>query len=446
MIGHWRMRAVAAVMAVLALSAPAAGESRLALVIGNSNYRSLPALATPANDAKAFADLLTAANFQVFWGVDVAQNDTRRAVRDFTATAAAKGPDTVVLLFFAGYGVQIEGDNFLIPADAVIERESDVAVEALRLADVINALSSVPSKARIVLVDASHGNPFTQFKDTGGRGLAMIDAPAGAMIAFSAAPGTEIRSTAAANSPFMAALMAAAKTPGMSFEEALKLVRVVVYEASGGRQVPWESSLLTTSVALFPGSAPTAAPEPRTKPAGFWRREIQSRSQADAFEFVLGENTIEGYQEFLRLFPQTPFAPQLRALLDRREEMVAWKNAAALNSAAGYQAFLRRYAGSDLAPTARRLLERAPAGPATASSTVPSATMATAAAPTQPGETRKAATAGKETAQPRRKQKRAETRRRVRTTAEKQQATTAPTPAPSPPISLSIGGFRLDSR
>src|SRR5262245_4578504 len=88
-------------------AASAFAENRAALVIGNSNYASVPPLESPANDAKAFADLLTTANFQVMWGSDVAQIDIRRAVRDFSAAVAAKGPDTVVFVYFAGYAIQL---------------------------------------------------------------------------------------------------------------------------------------------------------------------------------------------------------------------------------------------------------------------------------------------------------------------------------------------------
>src|SRR4030081_3155944 len=115
---------IAAFVTILALAGGSAfAESRIALVIGNSNYLSAPPLVTPATDAKTFADLLAAANFQVIGGADLAQIDMRRAIRDLSAAVSAKGPDTAVLVFYAGYGIQIDGENFLIPIDARIERE-----------------------------------------------------------------------------------------------------------------------------------------------------------------------------------------------------------------------------------------------------------------------------------------------------------------------------------
>ena len=138
------------------------------------------------------------------------QIDMRRAIRDFSATVAAKGPDTVALIFYAGYGIQVDGENFLIPVDARIERESDVAVEALRLTDIFNAISAPPAKARIVILDAAHGNPFTQFNQSNGKGMAIVDPPAASLVAFSAAPGTE-----GADRPFTATLVFAPAQAGI---------------------------------------------------------------------------------------------------------------------------------------------------------------------------------------------------------------------------------------
>ena len=341
--------------------ATAFAENRAALVIGNSKYVSVPPLESPANDAKAFADLLTSANFQVMWGADVAQIDIRRSVRDFSAAVAAKGPDTVVFVYFAGYAIQLDGENFLIPTDAHIQREADVPVEALRLSDVINAIAATPAKARFVVVDAAYGNPFSQFNKTSGRGLAVVEAPANSLVAFSAAPGTD-----GTNRPFTATLINAAKMSAIPFEDALRLVRIATFEASNATQLPWELSKLTTAFALFPTNDTALPVNLRDRPAAFWQTEIKSRQTVEAFRFVLSQDVTPGYEEFLRAYPQIPFASQLRSSIDRRQEMLAWYNATKLNSVASYENFVARYPTSDLTPTARRLLDRARANFVTA--------------------------------------------------------------------------------
>src|SRR5882757_6089285 len=95
----------------------ALAENRVALVIGQSNYKSVVALPNPANDAKAMSQMLTESGFEVLSAADLSQNEMRTKVGDFAAKVAEKGPDTVALVFYAGHGLQIDGENFLVPVD-----------------------------------------------------------------------------------------------------------------------------------------------------------------------------------------------------------------------------------------------------------------------------------------------------------------------------------------
>jgi uncharacterized caspase-like protein len=443
-------RVVAAVIAALLIfCGHAAAEDRVALVIGNSNYHSIPPLLTPATDAKAFADLLTAADFQVVWGADVAQIDLRRAIRDFSATVVEKGPDTVALIFYAGYGIQVDGENFLIPVDARIERQSDVAVEALRLTDVLNAISAPPAKARIVILDAAHSNPF-KLNQSDGKGMAIVDPPAASIVAFSAAPGTE-----GADRPFTATLITAAKAPGLSIDDALKLVRVATFEASSGTQLSWETSSLTTGFALFPGAMPMPAPDRQIKSAEFWQKEIQSRQAVDAFRFIVSQDATAGYEALLRAYPNLNYAPQIRAFLDRRQEMMAWHDTVKANSAVALETFLARYPRSDLLPATRRLLARAhenSAGSGPATALLPPPAIAPAAAATSTPEI-----APKKKAEPEAKKKRARSasdddndRPRRRQSVTRRRAASGDTPQPRSelpilvsPVGIGIGGFGI---
>jgi uncharacterized caspase-like protein len=170
----------ALVAAALLLGSHAAfAENRLALVIGQSAYRAVTPLPNPANDAKAIAKLLGEAGFEVVTSADLSQNDLRRTVGEFAAKIAAKGPDTTALLFYAGHGMQVDGENFLIPADIDPKRETDIPLQAVRLNDVLNTLTSVPSRMRIILLDACRNNPFPGVKSAG-HGLAIVDAKIGA--------------------------------------------------------------------------------------------------------------------------------------------------------------------------------------------------------------------------------------------------------------------------
>ena len=421
----------------------AQAENRVALVIGNSKYQSIQQLATPADDAKAFANFLSTVNFQVLVNVDVAQTDLRRAIHEFSAAIAAKGSDTVALLYYAGYAVQLDGEDFLVPVDARIEREGDVSVEALKLTDILNAISAVPSKSRIFIIDGAHGNPYVQFNSISGHGLAVVDAPPASVVAFSTAPGTD-----GANRPFTATLMQALKSPGLSVIDALGLVRVATFEASNGVQCPWETSNLTAGFSMFPGPAPIAPPDNHTKPANFWIKEIRSRPELDAFRFIISQNSADGYAELIRAYPQATYIPLIRSLVDREQEMLAWHNATKLNSFSSYDAFITRYPNSDLAPSARRLLERVRASSTSTSTTAPPTVVPTPTAPavseekTPPKDNtsnKKASSKDSDEARPRR-------RVQARSGSRDIESSPRPQPEPGPPmgIGLGIGGISID--
>jgi uncharacterized caspase-like protein len=351
----------------------ALAENRIALVIGNSSYTSVTALPNPANDAKAMTNFLNSAGFQVVQAPDLTQSDMRRTIADFAKTVTEKGPDTVALVFYAGHGLQVDGENFLVPVDARIEREADVPLQAMRLNDLMNALSSVPSKSRIVILDACRNNPFSAINKTAGRGLAIVDAPNGSIVSYSTAPGTEALDGDGQNSPYTTALMKIGHEPGLQIEQLLKRVRLDVSNTTARQQFPWESSSLTVEFSFFPaGSAqeratpagnsqPGAAAKARseTRSVEAWQKELKSKSAREAYEIVVREDQVEGYQAYLALYPSQSTAPALRSLSERRQVMVAWYTAVTVNTVASYQAFLASYGTSDFAATADRLIERA---------------------------------------------------------------------------------------
>ena len=355
---------IAAFAAALIFSVQtASAENRVALVIGQSAYRSVPALPNPANDAKMMTGLLTAAGFDVTAVPDASQTEMRRAIADFIDKLNNKGPDTVALLYYAGHGLQVDGENFLLPVDVSVLHETDVPLQGVRLNDLLNSLALIPSKTRIVMLDACRDNPFPELEKSIGRGLALVETKAGAagsFISFSTSPGAVAEDGAGADSPYTTALLAAAHEPGLTIEEALKRVRVSVNQATDGRQTPWDSSSLTTDFYFFPGSAGGHAGQAsgaRT-PQG-WQHELKTLQPKAAYERVIGEDTVEAYDAFLVAFADSPFGTRVRALLARRQEMTAWAAAVALNTRDGYAAFLAAYPGSDLAATARKLQERA---------------------------------------------------------------------------------------
>jgi len=336
-----------------------AKERRLALVIGNSNYETVKGLPNPANDAKAVAQLLNTAGFEVVMAFDLDRDTLLKVVGEFSARITESGPDSAALVYYAGHGLQVDGENFLVPVDAKIEKETDVVDQTVRLADVMQALETAPSRVRIVILDACRNNPFSALGDASGKGLAIVDAPAGSIVAYATAPGTEAFDGAGQHSPYTAAFIKSVKQPGLPIEQLFKRVRVLVADATDARQMPWESSSLTGDFVFFtadPNANVAANPVPAPEKVAV--AQLATRSVQGAYEVVVAEDSVEYYEEFVRIYPAHPLCDRIRRLLSQRLQMIAWHKATKSNSADAYKVFLSRHGNGDFAGNAKKLLDR----------------------------------------------------------------------------------------
>jgi len=219
-----------------------AGESRIALVIGNAAYKDAP-LANPVNDARAVARTLNELGFQVKVQTNLTQVQMRRAIREFGDELHAR--QGVGLFYFAGHGVQISNRNFLIPVGADIQREYEVEDQAVDAGAVLAMMQSAKARVNIVVLDACRNNPFIrEFRSTI-NGLAPMQAPAGTILAFSTAPGQTAIDGTGQYGLYTEHLVEQLGVPGIKIEDVFKNVRIGVQRASGGRQVPWENTSLT---------------------------------------------------------------------------------------------------------------------------------------------------------------------------------------------------------
>jgi len=339
----------------------AMAESRLALVIGQSAYKSVQPLPNPINDAKAVTRMLTDSGFEVSTASDLSQSQIRDQLSEFAGKVASKGGDSIALVFYAGHGVQIDGENFLIPVDIDPKRESDIPIQAVRLNDVLNTLASAPSKMRILLLDACRNNPFAEISKSAGGGLALVDAKFGApntFLSFSTSPGAVAEDGSGDNSPYTTALLAAAKEANIPIEETFKRTRVSVNKATDGRQTPWDSSSLTEDFRFSGTPVPGPKLASAKKTVEEWTRDLKGKPVEAANEIMVADGTDESYEAFAILYAKTPLAVLARDWLDRHRRMVAWSDAVVINTAAGYRAFLAKFPDSDLTATARKLEER----------------------------------------------------------------------------------------
>src|SRR5712671_4116237 len=332
-------------------------EQRVALVIGNSNYQNAPHLENPDDDAQSMAQFLNSAGFEVIAATDLTQNDMLKVVQDFSAKVASRGPNTVAMVYYAGHGVQLAGENYLIPVDAKISAPSDLVNNSVRLVDVMATLEAIPSRLRIVLLDACRNNPFPDVNDAG-RGLAIVDAPNGSIVGYSTAPGTEALDGSNGHSPYTSAFLKLAHEKNLPIEQLFKRVRLEVNNLTDGRQTPWESSSLTSDFYFFGDTAVAATRAPAQVKTAYAVDNLPSRAVRQAYDYVLAENSVDNYQEFIRLYPQDPLCDRIRALLGSLLQANAWHHAVLANSPIAYKSFYDKYSNSPYAQSALKLAEQ----------------------------------------------------------------------------------------
>lgn len=219
---------------------PSATQKRLALVIGNSAYQYATQLPNPRNDAKDIAAKLRQLGFMVIEREDVSQKDFYRAVSEFGSQSTDYD---VSLFYYAGHAIESDGENYLIPIDARLERKVDLKSECVSANYVLGNLEEAKSRANIIVLDACRNNPITRGWSRGwSRGLAQMDAPSGTYIMFSTNPGNTADDGVGRNSPFTRAFLQCLDMPGLELGNFGKRVAQMVKQATGNRQQPWRSS------------------------------------------------------------------------------------------------------------------------------------------------------------------------------------------------------------
>ena len=278
--------AVLALALLLAVPAAALAQApkaqRLALVIGNGAYRDSP-LPNPVNDAADMAKVLEASGFTVLRRENATLREMHLALREF---GDRLGRQATGLVYFAGHGMQVRGRNYLLPVDADIAREDEVAFAALDLGAVMEKLDSAKNPVNIVVLDACRDNPFGARLHASAKGLAPVDAPPGTFIAYATAPGSTAADGAGRNGLYTHHLVRQIERPGIAIEEVFKAVRAAVRAESKSLQVPWESTSLESAFYFRqrpPEPVSVAAKPPESKGASAPRGRTAALSAPPAF-------------------------------------------------------------------------------------------------------------------------------------------------------------------
>jgi uncharacterized caspase-like protein len=361
-------------------------EQRIALVIGNGAYKNTSPLANPPNDARLMAETLASLGFRLISGralVNTDKSTMERAIREFGQRLRG---GAVGLFYYAGHGVQVRGENYLIPVGAQVSDEADVKYELVSASLVLEEMAHAGNRLNLVILDACRNNPFgARGLRSASSGLAQVNAPAGTIISYATQPGNTAADGDGRNSPYTAALAAAMKRPGLGLFETFNQVGLAVSKATGGRQQPWlATSPVEGSFQFTGGSAPTpgsassavAVPAPvidaSVNDRAFWEsvRDSSNPSELNAYltQYPAGLFASLAKSRLSVLSaPQAsvppPTAPSAPASQDAAE-LVYWSTIKDTRSAAELKAFLEKFPRGTFTALARsRLIELEPIAP-----------------------------------------------------------------------------------
>jgi formylglycine-generating enzyme required for sulfatase activity len=216
-------------------------EKRVALVIGNSDYKSSP-LKNPVNDARLIAKTLRDLGFEVIARENADQNQMKMAIDAFGKKIKGGG---VGLFYYAGHGMEVNGRNYLIPISTNINNENEVEYESVDAGRVLAKMENAGNRVSIVMLDACRDNPFARNFRSASKGLAQTVAPEGSYIAYAAQPGAVASDGSGNNSVFTEEFVKAIRAEGVEINKAFRQVRAAVMQKTGNKQVPWTSESLT---------------------------------------------------------------------------------------------------------------------------------------------------------------------------------------------------------
>jgi len=217
--------------------------SRVALVIGNSEYQNTGFLLNPVNDAADISQALRNTGFEVLEYKNLGLVEMKRTIDLFGARLMNHD---VGLFYYAGHGIQARGVNYLVPVDAKIYSENDVEYNCVDVGRMLAKMEDAGSRTNIVILDACRDNPFERSwtRSTRGRGLAFMNAPTGSLIAYATSPGTTASDGSGDNGLYTSAILNHIYEEDVSILQMFQKVRKDVREVSGGTQIPWESTSL----------------------------------------------------------------------------------------------------------------------------------------------------------------------------------------------------------
>jgi hypothetical protein len=280
---------------------------RVALVIGNSSYRSSP-LQNPVHDATAIDKTLTNLGFQCKLLINANLKDMAAAVQSHGEILAKL--KAVGLFYYAGHGAQLAWRNYLVPVDASISSLEDLPKQSLELNSLLMAVKKAANPMNVIILDACRDNPFGTKVPLEQKGLSQFDAPTGSLLSYATAPGNTASDGDGENGLFTECLLREMRVPGAKLEDIFKRVRLQVRLKSKGQQVPWESTSLEQDFYFVRSLEKSANLSDEQKEALFLK-------EATLWNVVKDSGTPELFSTYLTLYPDGSFAQLAQISLDR---------------------------------------------------------------------------------------------------------------------------------
>jgi hypothetical protein len=273
-------------------------ERRVALVVGNAKYETSP-LTNPTNDSSDVAAKLKSYGFDVVYRENLKIRQIGSMLREFKTKLT---PGATALVFYAGHGLQVRGENYFPVVDADIQSEEDIQNQSIGLKQVMDILEEAKTRTNIVLLDACRNNPFERKTRSLSRGLASVNAPSGTMIAYSTRPGSVAEDGAGRNGLYTEQLLKLMDNR-KPIEQVLKQLVSSVKAASKGRQEPWAEGSLEGDF-CFGGCQDENA------------EKIKLSADIALWESIIGSTSVADYERYLAAYPSGTFATLAKKTLD----------------------------------------------------------------------------------------------------------------------------------
>ena len=354
-------------------------DKRIALVIGNAAYTKAKPLANPANDATDMAAALKLLGFEVISGTNQNKRQMETLIRDFGSKLASGG---IGLFYYAGHGLQVNGENYLVPIDADIPQEDEVKYAAVPIGLVLDKMTSAKNDLNIVILDACRNNPFARswrgYRDVGNNdGLAKISPPTGTFVLYATEPGKTASDGAGRNGLFTESLLKQIKKPSVEYYQMVRALSVDVYQKSKGQQLPWNegnslsefyfnpiqaavnpvtNTPIRNENAVVPKPTPLPTPTPVSVAKSFDAEGIY-------WSEISRRDTRSGYELYLAEYPTGKYAAEAKNRIDKFKqdellhlkelERTKWREAQSLDSKNAYNAYITAYPNGEFVADAR---------------------------------------------------------------------------------------------